>query len=242
MKLRRPSRVNRPPLDSPTRARVRAFQTRLETWFAAEGREFPWREAGCSLYVQILTEVLLQQTRAESVSVFLPRFTLAYPDWHALATADTRKLQRALKPLGLWRRRSIALKSLARSILARQNRWPTQRAELEQMPAVGQYVASAVLIFAHRQPEPLLDVNMARVIERYFGPRTLADIRDDPYLQSLARLIVRHPEPSSINWAILDLGALICTANNPRCSDCPLRRGCRYANQMRAADFRCSSA
>ena len=95
------------------------------------------------------------------------------------------------------------------------------------MPAVGQYVASAVLLFCHERPEPLIDSNMARVLERYFGSRKLADIRYDPYLQRLARDVVGSDHPTLINWAILDFAALVCTPRNPRCQKCPLNRGCQ---------------
>lgn len=225
--LRKPERSI--PVVIPASARVRGFRDRLLVWFASNGREFEWRRATASLYVRVVTEVLLQQTTAKAVSSLLPAFLRAFPGWHALASADMGELQQVLKPLGLWRRRSEALKNLARSVAGLNETWPSTRRELEQLPAVGQYVASAVLIFAHGQPEPLLDVNMARVLERYFGPRVLADIRDDPFLQALARRIVRHEQPEIVNWAILDLGALVCTALSPRCGHCPLRRTCRHA-------------
>ena len=96
---------------------------------------------------------------------------------------------------------------------------------------VGQYIASAVLLFCHDQPEPLLDVNMARVLERYFGPREFADIRYDPYLQSLARKVVSCRRPAQMNWAILDLAALVCRTHSPRCGECPVAKGCRYRNR-----------
>jgi len=76
----------------------------------------------------------------------------------------------------------------------------------------------------------LLDVNMARVLERYFGPRKLvdmADIRYDPYLQTLSWQVVKT-RPVGLNWAILDLGAMICTANNLKCSSCPMASTCLF--------------
>ena len=73
----------------------------------------------------------------------------------------------------------------------------------------------------------MLDVIMARVLERYFGPRKLADIRYDPYLQTLSRQVVKT-RPVGLNWAILDLGAMICTASNPKCSSCPMASTCLF--------------
>ena len=96
---------------------------------------------------------------------------------------------------------------------------------------MGQYVARAILLFCHGQPEPLLDTNMARVLERYFGPRQLADIRHDPYLQELSRRVVAAGDPVVINWAILDLGAMVCKPRTPECNACPLKRGCQFRKQ-----------
>jgi len=81
-------------------------------------------------------------------------------------------------------------------------------------------------MFVHGHPEALLDTNMSRVLERYFGPRELADIRYDPYLQALARRFVAHGSGREVNWAILDLGATVCKPRTPTCEVCPMARGC----------------
>jgi A/G-specific adenine glycosylase len=109
-----------------------------------------------------------------------------------------------------------------------QERIPSSRKEIEQLPGVGQYIASAVMLFELDMPEPLLDVNMARVLERYFGYKTKADIRHDSFLQGAARACIDGPAPKEANWGLLDLGALVCKARNPRCGQCPIQRGCYY--------------
>lgn len=215
-------------------ARIDTFRRRLLRWFDESAREFPWRSTAATPYIQVLTEVLVQQTRAENVADALPNIVKKYPDWESLANANLAKLERSLKPLGLWRRRARALKNLAIALRARRWEWPIERADLESLPAVGQYVASAVRIFIHRQREPLLDTNMARLLERYFEPRILADIRYDPGLQSLARRLVAKEAPCRVNWAVLDFGALVCIARRPRCSICPLRSGCRFFREARS--------
>ncbi len=110
-----------------------------------------------------------------------------------------------------------------------RGRFPKSRIELEELPGVGQYVASAVILFCHAGREPLLDVNMARVLERCFGARKLADIRYDPWLQALARQFVDHPQAAKLNWAVLDLASKICRTNEPQCNACPLQTDCLYA-------------
>ncbi len=213
-------------------ARVHRFQSRLLAWFECSARSFPWRRRRATLYQKVLAEVLLQRTRAEVVSNFLPPFLKCFPSWTSLARATEKDLATLLRPLGLWRRRARALKKLAGELALRKGRFPRDRCAIESLPGVGQYIANAVLLFSHGQAEPLLDANMARVLERYFGPRTLADIRYDPYLQSLAHQVLQGTNATSLNWAILDLAALVCTKPKPRCADCPLVRGCLYGREL----------
>lgn len=208
--------------------RIKAFRSRLLHWFESYARQFPWRSSDATPYVQVLTEVLVQQTRAENVAAALPAILHRYPDWQTLAQARISDLERLLRPLGLWRRRARALKNLAVALRKLDWKWPIERDDLEELPAVGPYVASAVRIFEHQLREPLLDVNMARLLERYFGKRILADIRYDPWLQTLAQRLVAEEDPRRVNWAVLDFGALICTARKPRCPKCPLRMGCLF--------------
>jgi len=200
---------------------------RLLQWFGTSGRRFPWRERGVDIYIQVVTEALLQRTRAETVAAFLPKFVSRFPTWSSLASASERQIGNCLRPIGLWRRRATSLSRLAKSLSKLDGNWPLERDDLEKMPGVGQYVASAVLMFVHGKAEPLLDANMARVIERLFGERSLADIRYDPWLQSLCRRMVRCRQPAAVNWAILDFAALICTSRSPKCDECPLVSRCR---------------
>lgn len=207
---------------------VQRFRKELLNWFEKHEREFPWRKASTSKYEHIIVEFLLQRTRAETVATFYPKFVREFPSWKKLACASELQLQCYLQPIGLWRRRATSMQALAREMTKRRGRFPKYREEIEALPGVGQYVANAVLLFCHDQPEPLLDTNMARVLERVYKPRKLADIRYDPYLQSLARQVVHCKRPRDINWAILDLAALVCIGGTPRCESCPIAGFCSY--------------
>jgi A/G-specific adenine glycosylase len=208
------------------------FQHRLLRWFKRHGRRFPWREESATVYVKILSEVLLQRTRAEVVAGFLPEFVRQFPSWDVLTTATEEDLQRYLQRIGLWRRRAASLKRLAAEMARRGGRFPRTREEIEELPNVGQYIANSILLLCHGEPQPLLDVNMARVLERFFGPRKLADIRYDPYLQALARLVVDTSDPVVMNWAILDHASTVCKPARPLCSSCPVVEKCKFANQV----------
>lgn len=116
------------------------------------------------------------------------------------------------------------------SVMAKaQGRLPVSRDELERLPGISQYMASSILLLCHGQREALVDVNVARVLERVFGERKLADIRYDPYLQGLAQMVVPASDAVSYNWAIIDLASSVCLVATPKCPICPLRGICRFA-------------
>ncbi len=213
---------------SPAGLDVRWFRRQILCWFGRNARRFSWRRKGASTYERVISEALLQRTQAQTVDAYLPAFVRRFPSWSRLAEASNRELEEWLRPIGLWRRRAQSLLLLAREMHRRRGRFPATREEIEELPGVGQYIANAILLFTDRSAEALVDVNMARVVERYFGPRVLADIRFDPYLQQLAKRVVSGTDPVSVNWAILDLAALICKRDEPLCTVCPLRERCQF--------------
>jgi A/G-specific adenine glycosylase len=205
------------------------FRRNLLKWYGRHGRDFPWRRKSATNYEAIVAEVLLQRTMAEAVRRRFPRFIAEFPSWRRLSLASYHRLSAHLRPLGLWRRRVRSIARLAKLVAERGGRLPKERHEIELLPGVGQYIANAVELFCYGRPMPLLDGNMARVLERVFGPRKLADIRYDPYLQQLARDVVNSRNAKEVNWAILDLAAKVCVLRNPLCQSCPLRAICRNA-------------
>lgn len=202
------------------------FRRRLLVWYENNGRNFPWRKKSLSKYKIIISEILLQRTRAETVDSFFNAFIEKYPSWKKLAKAKKSEISEILHPIGLWKRRSSTLKQLAIFMSNRNGRFPRSREEIEAMPGVGQYIANAILLQCHGEAQPLLDVNMARVLERVFGTRKLSDIRYDPYLQGLSLEVVQCKEPKKINWAILDLASSTCLLRNPHCNACPIELIC----------------
>lgn len=177
----------------------------------------------------LVVEILLQQTRAERTAAFVPAFLADFPSLRALAATDEQLLATRLATLGLQNRRAGRLVALARALLARDGRVPNSKPELESLPGVGPYVAAAYMSTVLQEPEPMVDVNMARVIERLYGPRTLSDIRYDPHINGIAhRLIQLATRPREFNWAVLDLGAAHCKARSPSCRSCPLLEVCPF--------------
>jgi A/G-specific adenine glycosylase len=209
--------------------RITAFRRKLLAWFPTNGRAFPWREVGASPYLLLVVEVLLQRTRAETIRVFLPGFLERFPSWASIATCDAGELGEALKPIGLWRRRAQRLQGLAKEMVARKELWPRDREALESIPAVGQYVANAALLFIHDEPHPLMDASMARLLRRYFTiTPERADIRYDKVLHGVAYRVLTAGNAAHLNWAMLDVAALYCKPKQPTCETCPLRRSCAH--------------
>lgn len=221
----------------PSSSRVSLFRHKVLIWYYQSGRIFPWRQADADLYVQILVEILLQRTRAETVATFLPTFLRRYPCWDTIAAANINTLSDALRPLGLWRHRAPSLLQLAKEITCLDHEWPKEKSVLEAMPAIGQYVANAVLLFAHGQREPLLDASMARLLRRYFGLQPImADLRHDKLLNAVAHSVLQKCTPIELNWAMLDIASIYCKQKETHCSECPLNCSCQYkkASQQRA--------
>lgn len=208
--------------------KINFFQEKILEWFKSNGRKFYWRRKGLSNYQYVIAEVLLQRTKAETVAKFYPNFITEFPNWKSLANADVKRIEEYLRPIGLYTQRSVRLKKLAIEMVKRKGRLPKDRKELESIPFIGQYIANAVELVIFNEPSPLVDVNMARVLERFFGERKLADIRYDPYLQELSYKIVEHGSTKKINWAVLDFAAMVCKARNPLHQNCPLNKQCKF--------------
>lgn len=214
------------PLTRGQKVRITRLRHRLLDWYAVHGRDLPWRHDRANTFERICVEVLLQRTRAETVAKVYPEFFERFRTWSDIAAASVQELEEHFKPIGLWQRRARSMKALSTFAAERGGWFPDTAEELAKVPAVGQYVANAILVFQHGQNHPFLDVNMARLIERYVRPRKLADIRFDPWLQAAAHWLVRGEQRIEINWAAIDFASAICTARNQRCEVCPLARKC----------------
>jgi len=218
-------------MNSAQRHKLRKFQKKILKWYESNGRhDLPWRVENLDTYEIIIAEVLLQRTKAETIQKIYLDFLKVYPTWDAIIQKGLGALETSLIPIGLYRQRSKRLMALALEMKRREGKLPSNKEELSAIPLFGQYIANAIILQVFKEKRPLLDVNMARVLERYFGERKLADIRYDPYLQELAQLVVEHPKSKDINWAILDFASKICKSKVPLCLECLLSKDCYYYN------------
>ena len=208
--------------------KVKYFQKNIKYWFEHNRRTFPWREPLISQYQLVISEVLLQRTKAETVSKFYYSFIAKFPNWKSISVSNIEIIEGYLRPIGLQRQRAKRLHDLSLWMVNHKERLPFERTELDKIPLMGQYIANAVDLLIHQKRMPLLDVNMARVLERFFGGRKLSDIRYDSYLQNLAFEVVQCEKSKAINWAILDFAALVCKARKPCCEICLISSNCVY--------------
>lgn len=205
---------------------MRAFRRRLMAWFRRQGRDLPWRRTR-DPYAVLVSEFMLQQTQVARVEEYYPRFLARYPTIHALAAAHPDQVREVWQGLGYYRR-AVNLHRLAQVVVTeRSGRLPEGIAELEALPGVGRYTAGAVATFAFEQATPAVDTNVSRVLRRAFHPRAKGTAGDKKLWATGHRLQPRAGQAAwTFNQAIMELGALVCTARVARCGECPVRAVC----------------
>ena len=200
-----------------------AFRRRLLAWYRRAARDLPWRRTR-DPYRVLVSEFMLQQTQVARVLEFYPRFLRRYPSLGALARARPSQVRESWEGLGYYRR-AANLHRLAREVTREHaGTLPSEPAALERLPGIGPYTAGAVAAFAYEKPVAALDTNVLRVLRRVFSCRTAKDCRTTGQL-----LQPRKGKTAwSFNQALMELGALVCTARAPKCPQCPVRGCCDW--------------
>lgn len=208
-------------------AKIRWFQRRLEVWGKGNLRDFPWRQT-CDPYAILVAELLLQKTVAATVAPVYCEFVDRYPTLADLAAAPAAEVAALLQPLGLFFR-AEKLRDSVRVILENYGgEVPRTEAQLLELPGVGKYIARSVCAHAFGQPKAILDTNVARILERFFGIDGGKVKSRSPELWSAADRVAPKQKVGRWNLGLLDFGAAVCTARNPRCAECPLQSQCDY--------------
>ncbi len=202
-----------------------AFRCNIERWGRDNFRKFPWRYDENPYHI-LLSEVLLHRTQAKQVIPAYTTILSLFPDVRALAAACPATLSELFAPLGLHWRAPLLLSMATRIVQDHSGSVPCDKSHLIALPGVGSYIASAVRCFAFHLPEPLLDTNTVRVLSRLFClPRTDSSRRSNRYA-ALSQALVDPGDPQTFNYALIDLGALVCTPTNPTCDSCPVVSVC----------------
>lgn len=203
------------------------LQSALFKWHSSNKRHFIWREPSASADLVLVSEILLRKTRAEVVEPVVKALFRRYPSLVDFASAGLPSLEREIRPLGLHRIRSRALRDIGETLVNHHNgQVPRDLAGLLSLPHVGRYAANAVLCFAYGQPRPIVDSNVARIFSRLFCKPHPREIHGADELWEFAESLVPKNRPKEFNWALLDLGATVCTPRRPACNRCPLLSEC----------------
>ena len=191
----------------------------LLDWYTQNRRDLPWRRTR-DPYAIWIAETMLQQTQVKTVLPYYRRFLKAFPTIQALDRASNQQVLARWSGLGYYRR-AENLKKAARPIMREHGgKFPCDFDALHALPGIGPYTAGALMSIAFNQTYPAVDGNARRVLGRFFNLKTEREIHE-----TAGRLIL-NSSPGELNQALMELGATICLAADPRCSQCPIARSC----------------
>lgn len=218
-----------PETDAPAHAAERAvFADALNDWFRREARDLPWRRDGFGAWGILVSEVMLQQTPVSRVIPRLAEWLQRWPTPADLAASPQSEAIRAWAGLG-YPRRALRLHACATAIVAEHGGVvPSDVVALLALPGIGDYTARAVAAFAYGERHPVVDTNVRRVLARCLdgqGEPAPPNARRD--LSSMESVLPGDPvQARTFNAAVMELGAVVCTARAPRCAACPVADYC----------------
>lgn len=214
---------------------LQSFQDGLLDWYRDHGRELPWRRRR-EPYAVIVSEIMLHQTTVATVTPVFERFLQRYPTLQALYEAPLPEVKAITDPLG-YKVRGKWLKDIATYVVEEcSGHWPTTVEGWMELPGVGRYTAGAVLSLAFGQDVPILDTNVKRVLGRFFGlPFSQPGADVSHRLWALAEAVIPSGQGRDFNQALMDFGAMVCTARKPACTICPLINHCAFEAEPAAA-------
>lgn len=199
----------------------------LTQWYQSHSRDLPWR-ASKDPYRIWISEVMLQQTRVETVIPYYARWMAAFPDLESLSKAGEQEVLQLWEGLGYYSRARNLVKAACVLMAEYQGKFPDTVRELKKLPGVGEYMAGALASIAYGRDEIALDGNGLRVIARlveYSAPINTRISKQE--IGGIMRQMLTPGSAGDFNQAIMDLGSLICTPKNPLCANCPLHSKCR---------------
>lgn len=201
----------------------------LYNWYSINGRNFPWRVAKPKLYDTLIMEILLWRTKAETVNKFYYSFFNTFPNIESIKNTDIISLQKWLKPLGLYNRRSTLLKKIAESDF---NVSVVTENNIRKKFGVGQYISRALMAFFFDIKIIPMDENIRRLLLRVFDFK-ISNVRkiskeEDIFLNKLLNNI---PDQKKLIWGLIDYSFEICKKIKPACNDCVFLHMCKFSKK-----------
>jgi A/G-specific adenine glycosylase len=206
------------------------FRRSLLRWFRCHGRDLPWRKTR-DPYAILVSEFMLQQTQVATVIPHYNKWLRRFPDFASVARASQNDVLHAWQGLGYYNR-ARNLHAASKIVQDRhRGSFPGDIAAIRELPGVGRYTANAVATFAFHQSVPIVETNTARLLARLFDMRAPIDsaIGREKLWNRAAKLVPRR-HAARFNSALVDLGALVCLPDKPKCNVCPVKKFCRTKN------------
>jgi len=212
--------------------KMEKFVELLLEWYQKNGRSYAWRRKN-DPYEILIAEIMLQRTKAAQVEPVYLSFIRDFPTPKELNDAPRKEVETHFAKLGLmWR--AVLVKSLAAELVTRfDGRVPSNREQLLSLSSVGEYIADAVLSFAYGRDVAVVDANVCRILGRVFGLEARGEARRDPKFREIAQNTLPQGKAKEFNWAMIDLGALVCTPRKPSCGLCLMLPICDYGQEHR---------
>jgi A/G-specific adenine glycosylase len=202
--------------------KIREFQFRLLRWYSGHKRDLPWRRDPTPYHVWI-SEIMLQQTRIETMVPFYERFISRFPDVQTLAASSETDVLNFWAGLGYYSRAQNLRRAAIQIMQEFDGKIPSDPAALRRLPGIGRYTAGAIGSIAFHQPLPVVDGNIRRVLARLFGIRKQVP---EQFYWFQAETFLPEARTADFNQAFMELGALVCVPRIPLCGKCPANGFC----------------
>ena len=208
-------------------------------WYDNNKRNLPWRVSKKSpkkLYYRLLSEFMLQQTQVKTVLPFFKKFTEKYKSLESLSTSNEKDVLKLWEGLGYYRRARNLLTTSKILVKKFNSRLPKSRDEIKKLPGIGDYTASALLALVHDRPAIAVDGNVKRVFSRILN-KEIDRINFEKFIKDNSKKLFYLKRNSDLVEALMEFGALICKPKDPNCSDCCLKRNCKYLKSNSKINF-----
>ncbi len=203
------------------------LQHNLLDWFHENARDLPWRKSYDPYQVWI-SEIMLQQTQMDRVVVYYNRWISRFPDLESITRASEEEVLKLWEGLGYYSRARNIIKTANILFNEFDAKLPANHTELIALPGIGPYTAGAVMSIAFNQEYPLVDANIERVFARLFNlSKPVKDKETHKFIWQKSHELIPQGKAREFNQALMELGALICMPQNPRCKICPIRTDCQ---------------
>ena len=220
---------------------IETVQSGILAWFEQHRRDLPWRHTR-DPYAIMVSEIMLQQTQVDRVIPYWRDWMDRWPTVRELASAPVAEVIRAWKGLG-YNRRAVNLQRAAQAVVDNGGAFPTTVDGLLDLPGIGPYTAGAIACFAYEQDVAFIDTNMRRVLHRIFvGVDIPKPTIPDKQVLEIAAEVIPAGNGWTWNQAIMEFGAIHCTARKPMCLTCPLQSSCAAFPEIQGALLEASRA